>query len=159
MDEIHKLRAQISNIVQTYFPGLDAGFMPNLRPPSDLQVMITMILYVNTTYPLHQLKVLKQLLTAAFIDQVAVRKDLVQKDSSTGIKYATARGVEYRAMGIQEDVFIHPSSILANGPPPEYMVYHEVVQASHIWLKGTRVSLVTDSNFPLTIFCGRFNRD
>jgi ATP-dependent RNA helicase DHX37/DHR1 len=53
MDEIHKLRAQISNIVQTYFPGLDAGFMPNLRPPSDLQVMITMILYVNTTYPLH----------------------------------------------------------------------------------------------------------
>jgi ATP-dependent RNA helicase DHX37/DHR1 len=53
MDEIHKLRAQISSIVQTYFPGLDAGVVPDLPPPSDLQVMITMILCVNITYPLH----------------------------------------------------------------------------------------------------------
>lgn len=38
MEEIHKLRAQISNIVQTNFLGIDAGFVPNLKPPSDLQV-------------------------------------------------------------------------------------------------------------------------
>lgn len=38
MEEIHKLRAQISNIVQTNFPGIDAGFVPKLNPPSDLQV-------------------------------------------------------------------------------------------------------------------------
>jgi ATP-dependent RNA helicase DHX37/DHR1 len=77
----------------------------------------------------------------------------VQKDSSTGIKYATSKGVEYRAMGIQEDVFIHPSSILINGPPPEYMVYHEVVQANRIWLKGAHILLAIDPNFPLTFFC------
>jgi len=77
--------------------------------------------------------------TAAFIDQVAVRKDLVQKSPSAGTKYATSRGVEYQAMGISEDVFIHPSSVLANAPPPEYIVYHEVVRTSRLWLKGLTV--------------------
>lgn len=38
MEEIHKLRAQISNIVQVNFPGVDSGFVSNLRPPSALQV-------------------------------------------------------------------------------------------------------------------------
>ena len=38
MQEIHKLRAQISRIVQSNFPGLDAGFDPKLRPPNDTQV-------------------------------------------------------------------------------------------------------------------------
>lgn len=38
MEEIHKLRAQISSIVQTNFSGVDAAFVPNLAPPSALQV-------------------------------------------------------------------------------------------------------------------------
>lgn len=38
MEEIHKLRAQISNIVQANFPGADAGFVPKILPPNDLQV-------------------------------------------------------------------------------------------------------------------------
>ena len=38
MEEIHKLRAQISSIVQTNFPDADSGFVSNLRPPSSLQV-------------------------------------------------------------------------------------------------------------------------
>ena len=38
MEEIHKLRAQISSIVQTNFPDLDSGFVANLKPPSALQV-------------------------------------------------------------------------------------------------------------------------
>lgn len=79
---------------------------------------------------------LRQLLAAAFIDQVAVRKDVVDKGSASGNKYATSRGVEYRAMGISEDVFIHPSSVLAPNGPPEYVVYHEVVRTSRAWLKG-----------------------
>jgi len=83
-----------------------------------------------------QLKVLRQLMAAAFIDQIAIRKDLTQKGSSAGIKYTTSKGVEYQAMGISEDVYIHPSSVLANVPPPEYIAYHEVVRTSHIWLKG-----------------------
>ena len=38
MEEIHKLRAQISNIVQTNFPDVPTGFDSNLQPPSALQV-------------------------------------------------------------------------------------------------------------------------
>lgn len=89
-------------------------------------------------------------MTAAFIDQVAVRKDLVQKSPTSGTKYATSRGVEYQAMGISEDVFIHPSSVLANAPPPGYIVYHEVVRTSRLWLKGFHFHLTVDlasSNF------------
>lgn len=83
-----------------------------------------------------QLKVLRQLLTAGFIDQVAVRKDRVEQTSSAGVQYATSKGVAYKALGISEDVFIHPSSVLANAPPPEYVVFHEVVRTSRVWLKG-----------------------
>ncbi|KAF8630939.1 hypothetical protein AX17_005296 [Amanita inopinata Kibby_2008] len=122
MEEIHKLRAQISNIVQVNFPGIDAGFKAKLKPPNDLQ-----------------LKVLRQLLAAAFIDQVAVRKDKVDKAVSSGAQYANTKGVPYRAMNIADDVFIHPSSILTGGPPPEYVVYHEVVQTTRVWLKGLTV--------------------
>ncbi|KAF8635912.1 hypothetical protein AX15_000090 [Amanita polypyramis BW_CC] len=122
MEEIHKLRAQISNIVQTNFPGLDAGFTPKLSPPSDLQI-----------------KVLRQLVTAAFIDQVAVRKDRVDKTAPSGAQYANSRGVPYRAIGVTEDVFIHPSCVLIGKPPPEYVVFHEVVRTTRVWLKGLTV--------------------
>ncbi|KAJ3854045.1 P-loop containing nucleoside triphosphate hydrolase protein [Lentinula lateritia] len=122
MEEIHKLRAQISNIVQTNFLGINAGFVPNLKPPSDLQI-----------------KVLRQLLTAAFIDQVAVRKDRIDKNAASGAQYASAQGVAYKALGITEDVFIHPSSVLFKNTPPEYVIFNEVVQTSQVWLKGLTV--------------------
>jgi hypothetical protein len=79
--------------------------------------------------------VLRQLLTAAFIDQVAIRKDLVETDS-TGNKYATAKGVPYKALGISEDVFIHPGSILFDSAPPDFVVFQEVVRTSQVWVKG-----------------------
>lgn len=120
MEEIHKLRAQITSIVRTNFPTASIPFEPKVKPPTDLQ-----------------LKVLRQLLTAAFVDQVAVRKDRVA--SSSGNQYASCKGVPYRALGISEDVFIHPSSVIANNPPPEYVVFCEVVRTSQVWLKGITV--------------------
>ncbi|PFH53904.1 hypothetical protein AMATHDRAFT_136330 [Amanita thiersii Skay4041] len=122
MEEIHKLRAQINNIVQANFTGIQPGFTPKLRPPSDLQ-----------------LKIIRQLLVAAFIDQVAVRRDKVVRTGSAGAQYANAKGIPYRAMGIAEDVFIHPSSVLANRRPPEYLIYHEIVRTTKVWLKGLTV--------------------
>ncbi|KAF4617551.1 hypothetical protein D9613_006038 [Agrocybe pediades] len=119
MEEIHKLRAQISSIVHTNFPATDPNFVPNLAPPNDFQ-----------------LKVLRQLLTAGFIDQVAVRKDLVDKNESSGTQYSTSKNVAYRALGIQEDVYIHPSSLLAGSSPPDFLVYHEVVRTAKVYLKG-----------------------
>lgn len=38
MEEIHKLRAQINNIVHSNFPDINIGFTSNLKPPSTLQV-------------------------------------------------------------------------------------------------------------------------
>ncbi|KAF8843324.1 P-loop containing nucleoside triphosphate hydrolase protein [Paxillus ammoniavirescens] len=119
MEEIHKLRSQICNIVGATFPGVETGLSQTLKPPSDTQ-----------------LKVLRQLLTAAFINQVAVRKDLAQKKSATGVQYTTAKGVPYRALGVQEDVFIHPSSVLSQHSPPDYVVFTEIVRTTKPWLKG-----------------------
>ncbi|CAA7261404.1 unnamed protein product [Cyclocybe aegerita] len=122
MEEIHKLRAQISNIVHANFPTTDPNFIPRLPPPND-----------------RQLKALRQILTAGFLDQVAIRKDLVDSSEASGNKYATSKGVAYRALGVSEDVYIHPSSILFNSSPPDYLVYHEIVRTTRIFLKGLTV--------------------
>lgn len=145
MDEIHKLRGQISNIVQANFSDADAGFLPKISPPDAFQVRsfaswgfrpFSLIFFIFFL----QVKVLRQLLTAAFIDQVAIRKDLLEE--ATGNKLSTSKGVPYRTIGIDEDVFIHPSSVLFSASPPEYLVYHEVVRSSQVWIKGKRFHLV-----------------
>ncbi|GAA5996854.1 ATP-dependent RNA helicase ECM16 [Rhodotorula paludigena] len=119
MQEIHKLRAQISRIVQSTFPGIDAGFVPKLAPPNETQ-----------------LKVLRQLVTAAFIDQIAIRKDLVDKSSNISYtKVPSTRGVPYRAFGIDEDLFIHPSSNLFHNAPAEFIVFNELHRTHKVWLK------------------------
>ncbi|KDQ62426.1 hypothetical protein JAAARDRAFT_30334 [Jaapia argillacea MUCL 33604] len=122
MEEIHKLRAQISSIVQSNFSVTDTVFLPQLRPPTALQI-----------------KVLRQLLCAAFIDQVAVRKDRIERHSNTGSQYSSSKGVPYRALGISEDVFFHPSSGLITKPPPEYVVFHEILRTTRVFIKGITV--------------------
>lgn len=80
---------------------------------------------------------LRQLLTAAFIDQVAIRKDIADKSSNTSFaKLASTRGVPYRSFGIEEDLFIHPSSNLFHSPPPEFIVYNELHRTTKVWLKS-----------------------
>jgi ATP-dependent RNA helicase DHX37/DHR1 len=83
-----------------------------------------------------QLKVIRQILCAGFIDQVAVRKDLVTKSSSLGNKFETTKGVAYKALGVPEDVFIHPSSSLSSSAPPDFVVFGEVVSTSKVWIKS-----------------------
>lgn len=141
MEEIHKLRAQISNIVAVNFPGTDAGFIPNLPPPKDKQVRVVVLfpaLVIMLIITHRQLKVLRQLFASGFIDQVAVRKDLVSQDGA-GLKHTTSKNVPYRALGVSEDVFIHPSSVLSNTAPPDYIVFHELVRTSRTWIKGLTV--------------------
>ena len=43
MEEIHKLRGQISNIVQANFADADAGFMPKISPPNAFQVCLFLL--------------------------------------------------------------------------------------------------------------------
>lgn len=109
MQEIHQLRAQISSIAKVP--------LSKLLPPNDTQ---------------H--KVLRQILAAGFIDQVAVREDLVLKK---GVSYESTRGVAYRAVGLgSEPVFIHPSSALFHRAPPDFVVFSEIVRTSKPWMKG-----------------------
>ncbi|KZO96940.1 P-loop containing nucleoside triphosphate hydrolase protein [Calocera viscosa TUFC12733] len=122
MEEIRKLRAQITAIVRANFGNIVGPFDPRLDRPSDVQ-----------------LKALRQLLTAGFVDHVAVRKDVASPSLATGAKYASCRGVAYRALGIEEDVFLHPSSVIFNSPPPEYVLFLEVVRTSRPYVKTLTV--------------------
>ncbi|WVQ85563.1 hypothetical protein IAT38_007729 [Cryptococcus sp. DSM 104549] len=109
MQEIHQLRAQISSIAKVP--------LGKILPPSDTQ-----------------LKVIRQVLTAGFIDQVAVREDIVLKKGGT---YESTRGVAYRGVGLgPEPIFIHPSSALFHRAPPDFLVFSEVVRTSKPWMKG-----------------------
>ncbi|KAG9013562.1 putative ATP-dependent RNA helicase DHR1 [Tulasnella sp. 427] len=120
MEEIHKLRAQLSHIVQANFSGVDAGFSPQMEPPNNTQV-------------------LRQLITAGFIDRVAARKDIVDKSLATGKQMASCRNIPYQAIDIDEDVFIHPSSVVFHNSPPEWIVFQEVVRTSKVYVKGVTV--------------------
>ncbi|KDN34519.1 hypothetical protein RSAG8_12392, partial [Rhizoctonia solani AG-8 WAC10335] len=88
---------------------------------------------------IYQIKLLQQIITSGFIDQIAVRKDYIEKQ--TGVKRTSARGVAYQAIGVKEDVFIHPSSVLFGATPPDFVAFQDVVRTSRVWLKVvTRVN-------------------
>ncbi|KAH8825397.1 P-loop containing nucleoside triphosphate hydrolase protein [Flagelloscypha sp. PMI_526] len=129
MQEIHKFRAQLARIVQANFDlNLeDAGFTDKLAPPTDLQ-----------------LKVLRQLICSSSLDRVAFRADLVSSEMSKK-KYATSQGVPYKIPSIsldqglpKEEVYIHHSSVVADRPPPDYVVFEELVEGrtGKKWIKG-----------------------
>ena len=114
-------------------PRLSGGLSnPKLDPPSETQ-----------------LKVVRQLIASAYIDQVAVRADLVSNTSVTsasltttdertaqmlwrlrnsggGERMSSTRGVPYRAMGVPGYAFIHPSSSFFHHAPPAWLVFGEV---------------------------------
>ena len=83
---------------------------------------------------LPKVKVLRQLIVAGLIDHVAVRKDIAVKDLG-GTKFANAKNIPYAALDVDEDVFIHPSSVLFNAPPPDYVVYQDIIRSSRVWIK------------------------
>lgn len=76
---------------------------------------------------------LRQIITAGFIDQVAVRHDLYLKKPAS---FTSTRNVPYRALGVPEQVYIHPSSALFHKSPPDFIVFSEVVRSSKVWVKG-----------------------
>ncbi|CAG8498974.1 28335_t:CDS:2, partial [Racocetra persica] len=116
MQEIHKLRGQITNIVQTNCHGVDVCVDPKMKPPSAIQ-----------------LEALRQIIAAGFIDQVAIRKDVVDGTVKT---YSSTRGIAYSTMWTDEDVFVHPSSVLYHEKPPDFVVYQELQRTNKVWMKG-----------------------
>ncbi|RKP36801.1 P-loop containing nucleoside triphosphate hydrolase protein, partial [Dimargaris cristalligena] len=131
MLEIRKLRGQLTRLVQLHCPQLDLYVDARLTPPTE-----------------RQLKVIRQTITAGFIDQVAVRWDLVHNQPPPGLptnhtNYAanrpgkTCRYTAYVSMTSAEPVFVHPTSVLYHESPPETLAYQELQRtASRLWMKG-----------------------
>ncbi|CAB4420840.1 unnamed protein product [Rhizophagus irregularis] len=119
MEEIRKLRGQITNIIQMNCPGVDVCLDPKMKPPSTIQ-----------------LKAIRQVITAGFIDQIAIRKGLIDKSSKI---FSSTRNVEYCTMWGNDNVFIHPTSVLYHNKPPDFVVYQELHKTSKVWMKGVTI--------------------
>ncbi|KAI9786905.1 MAG: putative ATP-dependent RNA helicase DHR1 [Geoglossum umbratile] len=142
LKETHKLRRQITEIVRANCPGVIGPFEPKLNPPSTLQV-----------------KVIKQIIAAGFVDQVAIRADLapIPPPLLTARKSTRAIDTPYitlfpsaphfghrsRRHGDDNDddnhaidpaVYIHPSSVLATATAhkhlPSYLIYSHIQRSS-----------------------------
>jgi len=123
MREIRKLRIQITNIVNNQLAGIVAPvqFSSNLAPPSPLQI-----------------RTIKQIVTAAYLDRVAIRADLLESASLKQNPVNILR-TEYSPLTTpanrkdeQAGTFIHPSSALAKLPTaPEYVVYSDLRESQN----------------------------
>ncbi|SPO30585.1 related to ECM16 - putative DEAH-box RNA helicase [Ustilago trichophora] len=153
MEEIHKLRAQLCSLISSTFPDLSSSLSnPKLAPPNETQ-----------------LKVIRQLIASAYIDQVAVRADLISNESvvssSTvnpdertnqmlyrlrtkggGDRMQSTRGVPYKAMGVPGFAFIHPTSSFYHTTPPSWIVFSEVQKSNSKFAKvGTEEEEVRET--------------
>jgi ATP-dependent RNA helicase DHX37/DHR1 len=126
LKEASQLRRQLTDIVRANNPGLVMAYEARLPEPSE-----------------KQLKALKQIVTAGFIDNVAIRADLApvppeiprKPKRAIEVPYLTLfRSREGRVRELDEKaVYIHPSSILAHLSPkemPQYVIYSHLQQSS-----------------------------
>ncbi|KAG9307805.1 hypothetical protein G9A89_023370 [Geosiphon pyriformis] len=122
MQEILKLKGQLTTLLQNIFPELKISLDPKIKPPSS-----------------SQLTAIRQIITAGFTDQIAVRKGLVEKAANLPSSFKTTRGVAYVTMWSDEDAFIHPSSVLFHGKPPNFLAYQELQRTTKLYMKGLTV--------------------
>lgn len=127
MEEIQKLRKQISHIVQANAKkdtiAQQEQKETKLGVPSKQQI-----------------SALKQIITSGFIDQVATRTDTIDADYSlskkasiTSVPYSVVNPVAQYGDNVDPHVYIHPSSLLASLglTPPQYIVYQTVNKGSN----------------------------
>jgi ATP-dependent RNA helicase DHX37/DHR1 len=138
MKEAMQLRQQLTNIVRVCNPAASlTRFEPRLAPANS-----------------KQLKALNQIVTAGFIDHVAIRADCSPNPPDVARRPKRAIDVPYLPLipleGGGDAVYLHPSSVLACTAPeklPKYIVYSHLQQsvASHIGDESTKIRM-----FPLT---------
>ncbi|KAM5475201.1 putative ATP-dependent RNA helicase DHR1 [Microsporum audouinii] len=146
MKEASQLRRQISNLVRINNPNLLGQFEPRLREPSEKQI-----------------RALKQITAAGFIDQIAIRADAAPVRPEMPRKPRRAIDVPYLTLFPSHDrysseledraVYLHPSSIIAKlslSELPQYIVYShlQLSTPSHVGDKP-KVRM-----FPLTAVSG-----
>ena len=148
MKEASQLRMQLADIVKANHPTLLNAHQPRLAEPSSTQ-----------------LKALKQIVAAGFIDQIAIRADLAANPPDIGRKPKRAIDVPYltlfpvqlgRPMNTEEKaVFLHPSSVLSRQSPrdlPQYLVYSHLQRAAPSTVGGGKVPKIR--MMPLTAVSG-----
>ncbi|KAM3423119.1 hypothetical protein BST61_g575 [Cercospora zeina] len=141
MSEVQGLRRQLHNLMESHLQSnKDRNFHPDLSPPSDKEVSR-----------------IKQIAAAGYIDQVAVRYDLLPGAVSVGRKPQRAIEVAYRTLqpsnndidrqaSMQEQerqkcVFVHSSSPLARlstTEMPPYVVYSSLSRVAARTVGGTQ---------------------
>ncbi|KAK5732075.1 putative ATP-dependent RNA helicase DHR1 [Elasticomyces elasticus] len=143
MSEVQQLRHQLHNIVSARYPATTASFKNVLPKPSGEVV-----------------KILGELTAAGFIDQVAIRADLIKDNASSGFgrKPRRAGEVAYRTLvpivdeidrtlapqeqEMQRSVFVHPSSTLAKlgvSAMPDYVIYSHLSRAAPATIDSERI--------------------
>ncbi|KAJ5376435.1 ATP-dependent RNA helicase DHR1 [Penicillium cosmopolitanum] len=145
--EATQLRRQLTDIVRSNNPGLIGAYEARLPEPSTKQI-----------------KALKQIVTAGFIDNVAIRADMAPVPPENPRAPRRAIDVPYLTLFRSRDghaddiseraVYIHPTSMLAKLTPkemPQYIIFSHLQQSS--------ASLVSDQvpkirMFPLVVPSG-----
>ncbi|KAG0343962.1 putative ATP-dependent RNA helicase DHR1 [Podila humilis] len=132
MQEIHQLRGQLTRLVQDNFA----------NSPSVATLVFDPYMEKPTT---RQLTAIRQIVACAFMDQVAIRKDLLGSVEENYSKKAKA--VPYVTMWSKENVYIHPSSGLfgfSMDKAPAMVVYQDLqrtVKAVEIGSKPSKIYL------------------
>ncbi|BCS02312.1 ATP-dependent RNA helicase ECM16 [Aspergillus luchuensis] len=124
--EATQLRRQLTDIVRSNNPGLVQAYQARLPEPTEKQV-----------------KAIKQIITAGFIDNVALRADLAPVPPEMHRTPKRAIDVPYFTLmrsrdgpGLELDekvVYVHPSSVIAQlsaKEMPQYIVYSHLQQSS-----------------------------
>ncbi|KKK23510.1 hypothetical protein P175DRAFT_0484275 [Aspergillus ochraceoroseus IBT 24754] len=133
LKEATQLRRQLTDIVRTNNPGLVEAYQARLPEPTDKQV-----------------KALKQIVTAGFIDNVAIRADLAPVPPEMHRTPKRAIDVPYLTLFRSRDgspsqelnekaVFVHPSSLIARLSPkemPQYIIYSHLQQSAPSVVSG-----------------------
>ncbi|CAN6663490.1 probable ATP-dependent RNA helicase DHR1 [Trichomonascus vanleenenianus] len=145
MDEIYKLRQQIAYVVasNTSANSIDhttKKLQSKLKPPTKIQV-----------------KAIKQIIAAGFVDQVAIRADKIEEIENR----AKSRVITFPYISLfpavdasaQDDeekpidpyVYVHPSSVLANGnTAPEYLIFKSMNLSEGRKIKRVRIKPLCD---------------
>ncbi|KAH3685556.1 hypothetical protein WICPIJ_003482, partial [Wickerhamomyces pijperi] len=129
MQEIVKLRKQITYLVKSITTRENIAISVS---DSDLQLPLP-----SKT----QIKLIKQMLTAGFLDQIAIRVDLLATDDFKITNAMNIQNIPYSPvvpLSTQSEkipyVYIHPTSMIMNAGeiPPEYLVYQSITTPSNI---------------------------
>lgn len=114
MHEVSQLRQQIINMMAVYTDIDEKALLSSrLLPPSDKQRLV-----------------IRQIVSASFIDQVAMRANVLNKTSER----THEKLVLYKCMSTTEEVSIHPTSGLQQ-KAPTIVVFQELRQSSRLWIK------------------------